>query len=169
MTVSAKFDMSLSVSQAGSNAFSSGPFWSAATAFSKALANGTTANKVNLAYVAERTVASGANDDIDVAGSLVDALGASIVMAEVVAILIKNEGKDGAPNTTDLTIGGSTSGIPGYTAAVATICPGGWYAIGSPDADGLAAVTPSTGDILRITNAAGASNKYTIAILGRSA
>lgn len=169
MTVSAKFDVSLSVSQAGSNAFSSGPFWSGAIDFAQAFSDGTTANKVDRAYVAERTVATGANDDIDLAGVLTDALGATITAVEIVAILVINKAKDGTPNTTNLTIGGSTSGVPGYTAAGEVVKPGGIYLMMNPDATGIAAVTPGTGDILRITNSAGASNKYTIAVLGRSA
>lgn len=169
MTISAKLDVSLALNAAGSNAFSSGPFWQGVMALSQSFSDGVTANKTDRAYMAQRTVASGANDDIDLAGVLTDSLGVTITAAELVGVLIINKQIDGTPNTTNLTIGGSTSGVPGFTAAGHVVKPGGVFLLMNPDATGIAAVTASTGDILRVTNGAGAANSYQVCVLARSA
>lgn len=168
MSVKATLDFSLLLEQSGTSAFGAAPYWTSKMELDATLKNGTAANLYDLQYAAERTVLTAANDDIDLAGAISDAMGTTITAAELVAIFIINKAKDGTANTTSLTIGGSTSGVPGFTTAVATIAPGGWYMIGSPDAAGLATITAATGDILRVTNGAGASNTFQIAILARS-
>lgn len=164
---------SIAISEAGSNAFSSGPFWNGEMSTTIVLSDGTTAGKADLSYMAERTVASGANDDIDLAGVLVDALGATVTAAELVAIMIKNVQLDGTVNTTDLTIGAGTNPVVGFmggtTPTIGPIKPGGVVLLAASDVAGLGAVTASTGDILRVANSSGAENKYQIAILARSA
>lgn len=169
MAVSAELNVSLAVHQSGANAFSGGPYWNGLMSLSQVFSNGTTANKIDLAYMAERTVASASNDDIDLAGVLTDALGGTITAAELVGILIINKKADGTANTTNLTIGGSSSGVPGYTSAGEVVKPGGIYLHMNPDATGIATVTASTGDILRVTNGSGASNSFQVAILARTA
>lgn len=173
MTLAANITASLSVNQAGANAFSSGPYWAGALEFALALANGTGANQADLAYVAERTVASASNDDIDLSGVLTDALGVTITAAELVALLIINRQKDGAANTTDLTVGGGSNPVIGFlggtTPTIGPIKPGGVLLLAAGNAAGIGAVTAGAGDVLRVANSAGAQNKYQIAILGRSA
>lgn len=169
MPVSAQLNVSLAVNQSGANAFSGGPFWNGVMSLTQSFSNGTTANKIDIAYVAQRTVASGSNDDIDLAGVLSDALGSTVTAAELVGVLIINKQVDGTANTTNLTIGGSSSGVPGYTSAGEVVEPGGCYLHMNPDATGIATVTASTGDILRVTNGSGASNLYQIAVLARTA
>lgn len=172
MTATAKLDISLATSLAGSNAFSAGPFWSAVMSLTKSFASGTTANKIDIAYMAERTVATATNDDIDLAGVLADALGTTITAAELVGIFIVNEQLDGTANTTNLTIGAGTNPFVGFlggtTPTLGPIGPGGCVLLMSPTATGLGTITAGTGDILRIANSSGATNKYKIAILARS-
>lgn len=172
MSLTAKIKASLSVSQQGNNAFG-GPHWSAEMDFLQSFADGVTAGKANLAYMAERTVASGANDDIDLAGVLSDALGVVITAAELVALVIINKAKDGTPNTTALTIGGGTNPVSGYlggtTPTIANIGEGGMILLVDPTAAGLSPIVAGTGDILRVANSAGASNKYQILVLARNA
>lgn len=169
MSVKAKLAMSLMLEQSGASVFGATPYWSSTMELEQTLKNGTAANLYDLQYAAERTVASATDDDIDLAGAIADAMGTTIAAAELVMLFVINKAKDGTANTTSLTIGGSSSGIPGFTTAVATIGPGGFYMIGAPGAAGLATITASTGDILRITNGSGASNKFQIAALARSA
>ncbi len=146
------------------------PGWNATMSLIQSFTDGTTANKADLVYLSERTVSDGANDDIDVAGALSDALGNTITAAEIVAIIVVNKQRDGTANTTDLTIGGDGStGLVGFTSAVAAIGPGGAFLVMTPDAGGQTAVTASTADILRVTNGSGATHTYQIAILARSA
>jgi hypothetical protein len=169
MAVAANVRASISVSQTGTAVLGNAPAWSGAIDKTLSFANGTGANQVDIVYVAERSVNSASNDDIDLAGVLTDAFGASITAAELVAVVIVNQQYDGTANTTNLTMGGSASGVPGFTSALWPLSPGGVFEIVSPGAAGLATVTASTGDILRVANSSGATNKYQIAILARSA
>ena len=168
MATTANVSVSVSATEVGTNTFG-GPTFGGG--FDKAFSfrNGTNAGQIDIAYIAERTVASGANDDIDLAGALSTALGTSISAAELVAIVIFNQHYDETQNTTTLTVGGATNNVPGFGAALAPIGPGGMFCMADSTATGLATVTASTGDLLRVTNAAGAENKYQIAILARSA
>lgn len=137
------------------------------------LTSGTGANQFDLVYADERTVADGANDDIDLAGVLADAFGDTITFAELVGLVVINKQSDGTANTTDLTIGGGSNPFIGFlggaTHTVGPIKPGGVFSIFAGDAAGVGTVTAGTADILRVTNGAGASSTYQIAIFGRSA
>lgn len=164
---------SIAISEAGSNAFSSGPFWNGTIDFLATLSDGTTAGKADLSYMAEVTVATGANSDIDLAGVLSDALGSTITAAELVAIMIHNEQLDGTANTTTLTIDQTvTNGMTGFldsSSSLGPIQPGGVFLLAATHASGIGAVTAGTGDLLRITNSSGATNKFKLAILARTA
>jgi len=137
------------------------------------LTNGTAANQADLIYAAARTVADGANDDIDLAGALADIYGTTIDAAELVAFLLINTPVSGAANTTALTIGGATSAFNGFlggtSPTIGPIQPGGIVLIGAGHASGIGAVSASTADILRVANAAGAANTCQIGIIARSA
>ena len=139
----------------------------------QALTSGTGAGQADLLFADVRTVAGGANDDLDLAGGLTDVYGNTITMAELVGVLLINAPQSGTANTTDLTLGGGSNPVAGFLGGTAPtigpIKPGGVLFIGASDAAGLGVVTAGTGDILRISNSAGASATYQVAILGRSA
>jgi hypothetical protein len=164
---------SMAIAETGAGAVGSSVYWNGALEYLQVLSDGTTASKADLSYVAEVTVASGANSDLDLAGVLADALGDTIAAAELVAIMIKNIQLDGTANTTDLTLDGSvTASFVGFldaTSTIGPIKPGGVFFMAAGDAAGIGTVTATTADILRITNSAGATNKFMIAILARSA
>lgn len=134
---------------------------------------GTGANQADLLFIDERTVASATNDDLDLAGALTSAFGATIAAVELVAVFVINRPRTAAANTTNLTIGGGTNPVVGFlggtTPTIGPIRPGGFVMIGCGDAAGIGAVTAGTGDILRIANSSGAAATYQIAILARSA
>jgi hypothetical protein len=169
MGVSAVIKASASVSQTRPAVAGVAPQWSAAINKTLSFSNGTGANQADLAYLAERTVASNTNDDIDLAGVLTDAFGATVAAAELVALVVVNEPLSGTPNTTNLTMGGATNYVPGFSAALWPISPGGVFEIASPGAAGLATIAAGTADILRIANSSGASATFQICILARSA
>lgn len=129
-----------------------------------ALADGSGSGQASKAYAATRVVASGANDDIDLAGVLTDIFGAALSFATVKAINIRAD----AANTTNLTVSAApTNGFGGPFGAAAhtlQVRPGGAFLVAAPQTGWT--VTPGTGDILRIANAAGASATYTIEIVG---
>ncbi len=169
MSVQALLNFSLKLSQFGTPSFGETPAWRATMSYNKTFKNGTAANKYDRQYLAERTVASGATDAIDLTGVLQDAYGTTITAAKLVGIAIINEAADGTQNTTSLTIGGGSNAVPGFGTALDAIEPGGSFIQISPGANGLAAITAGTGDIIRVVNGSGASAKYQIALLMRSA
>lgn len=153
--------------QSGSNDLGNPIFAPSLTALLQ-FTDGVTANKADIIFTDNRTVASASNDDLDLAGVLTNAFGAAITAVEIVGIMIKSA----AANTTTLSVGGGTN--PWITMWIATgdgikVFPGGVFANFAPDANGLGTVTAGTGDILRIANGSGASASYDIVILARTA
>jgi hypothetical protein len=170
MTVNANLTIALAASLVGAQQFG-GPYWTGDMATSFAFADGVGANQADKLYLAERTVLTGANDDIDLNAVLLDGLGVAIAATELVGIFIMNRrrAEGSAANTTSLTLGGAANPVPGYAAAGLVIKPGGVFVHVNPDATGIATITAATGDILRVTNAAGATVIYTIGLILRSA
>lgn len=176
MTVkNATLELSLAVALEGVNQYG-GPFWSAALNLLQNFNDGTTANKFDRFYMAERTVATGANDDIDLTGSLTDVFGNTISAVELVGLIVLNKPVDlsAAQNTTNLTIGGGSNPVTGgflggTTPTIGPILPGGLFAMMNPGAAGMGAIAGGSADILRIANSAGASAKYQLAAMMRSA
>ena len=171
MAKSANLRATLIVNDEATASFGGAPQWAAVIDFLQDFGQGVTANTFDIAYMAQRTVNSASNDDIDLAGVLTTAFGATITAAEIVAIIIMNKPTDGTVNTTNLTIGAGTNpwiGVLGATHTIGPIRPGGVVLIGSGDAAGIGAVVAGTGDILRVANSSGALAKYQIGILARS-
>lgn len=172
MGLTAKIKASIEAIQTGTNDYGS-PRFTPQLAELLELASGTIANAADLLFVDERTVASASNDDLDLAGVLTSALGATLTFVEIVAILIINKSKAGVANTTNLTIGVGSNPFLGFlggtTPTLGPIRPGGIVLLACPADVGIGTVTANTGDILRIANSSGAPATYQIAIIGRSA
>jgi hypothetical protein len=168
MTVTAEILARLKISQSGSNDFG-GPEFKPVLETLIQLTDGTTVNKANIAFVDERTVATGATESLDLVGVLTDAFGATVAAAEIVALMIINKPRAGSPvNTTDLTIGGGAAGV--FASAMPFVLkPGAVFLLAAGDAAGVKTVTATTADILTIVNSSGASALYQIAILARTA
>ncbi|HWA22327.1 MAG TPA: hypothetical protein VG735_08035 [Caulobacterales bacterium] len=129
------------------------------------LLNGTGNTQADLAFIDTRTLASNTTEDLDLAGVLANALGATLTMAEVCAVLIVSD----PANTTNLTIGNATAECLlwfGTATDTEILKPGGFSMHYAPAGW---AVTATSADDLKIANAAGASASYSIAIIGRSA
>lgn len=128
------------------------------------LADGSGSGQASKVYLASRTVASSANDDLDLAGSLADPFGVTLTFATVKAIVIRAD----PANTTNLTVSpGASNGFTGPFGAsshTVQVRPGGALVFAAPQTGWT--VTASTGDILRVANAAGASATYSIEIVG---
>lgn len=137
--------------------------------YSTGWTTGVAAAQADKIYSATRIIPASSNDDLDLNGVLVDALGAVISLLRVKAIVVRAA----AGNTNNLIMGGGASNpvttILGGTTPTLTIRPGGAFALIAPDAVGYA-VTAATADILRFSNAgAGSSVTYDIVIIGASA
>lgn len=172
MPLSASVRLRLAASQTGSSDFG-GPAFTPALEAVMNLANGTGAGQADLLFVDERSVNASSNDDIDLAGALTGAFGTTITAAEIVGVLVINAPRDGAANTSSLTIGNGSNPFVGFlggtTPTIGPIGPGGFFFIGCPSATGVGAVTAGSADVLRIANGAGGTAVYQLAILARSA
>lgn len=144
------------------------PIWVPSVSKIIQLAGGTLADQADIVWTDTRTVASAANDDLDLSGVLQTPFGATVALVKVVGIMIVAA----RANTTNLTIGGGTNSWTGMWLAAGdgiVIPPGGVFVNAAPALAGLGSVVAGTGDILRIANGSGAAATYDIAIVGRSA
>jgi hypothetical protein len=129
------------------------------------ITNGTGAGQANLCYQGVRTLTTGANEDLDVSGSLTNLFGTA-VFTKVKLIAISAA----AANTTALTvIRPASNGVPFFAAAGDgfTLEAGDFFALTRRSAAGIA-VTAGTGDLINVANAAGASATYTVIVCGLS-
>ncbi|MFB7908116.1 hypothetical protein ACFC1T_16925 [Kitasatospora sp. NPDC056076] len=116
-----------------------------------------------------RTLAASANEDLDLAGTLLDAFGGTLTLARVKGIIIAA----GAANTNNVVVGAAAANGFFTWAGSATdkvnVRPGGVFALLAPDATAYP-VTGGTGDLLRITNGgSGTSVTYDVIVIGSSA
>lgn len=130
------------------------------------LSNGTGADQANIIWSDTRTISASSNDDLDLAGGLTDAYGATITFTKIKGILVYAY----AENSNILQIGGAASNAFVNWVASATdiinLRPGGSFGITVTDATAYA-VSAGTGDILRLTNGgAGSSVTYDIMLIG---
>lgn len=130
--------------------------------------DGTGANQADILFTDQRTIAASGSEDLDLAGELADAFGATITAVEVVAILIIAA----AANTNNVVVGDATAPVPlfGGTNPTFSVKPGGFFFVAAPADGGLLTVGAGSTDDLKVANSSsGTSVTYDIAILGRSA
>jgi hypothetical protein len=130
------------------------------------LADGAGADQANRIFHDQRTLAASANEDLDLAGVLLDPFGAAITFARVKALLVA----PAAANTNNVVVGAAaTNPFLSWVGAgthTVTVRPGGVLLLAAPDATAYA-VTAGTGDLLRIANSgAGTSVTYDIVVIG---
>jgi hypothetical protein len=133
---------------------------------SMTLTTGTGADQADQIWDDERTLTTGANEDLDLTGTaLQNAFGTNIAFARIKLLAIVSD----PANTTNLTVGNAASngwvGPFGAATHTITLKPKGVLFLFDPSS-GAYAVTAGTGDLLRVTNAAGASAKYRIILIG---
>lgn len=124
---------------------------------------GTSTGQANQVFHDQRVVTTGATDSLDLAGVLLNPIRQIITFTAIKLVLIRAA----VANTTILSVTRPASnGVPIFAAAgdACPVGPGGLFLWCSPGAG--VAVTPSTGDLLDIVNAAGASATYDIVIIG---
>lgn len=135
------------------------------------LASGTAAGQVDRIYAKTNTLAASANVDLDLAGGVTDAHGATITFVKVKGLYVEAA----AGNTNNVVVGGAASntwvGPFGDATDKLIVRPGGvqLIAVGEGDLNAYG-VTGTTGDLLRIANSgAGTAVTYSIIIWGTSA
>lgn len=122
-------------------------------------------NQANVLFSGERELASGAAEDLDLAGALTSALGSTITAAEITAIYLAAD----AGNTTNLTFFGDAEaafdGPLGGTTPTLTLKPGDMVLMTSKDGW---TVTATTADLLQASNGSGAAATYRVILIGRT-
>jgi hypothetical protein len=131
--------------------------------------SGTAAGQADLMWSDQRTLAASASESLDLAGTLVGALGQTLTFARVKAIVIR--AADG--NTNDVIVGGAASNTWVGPFADATdkikVKPGGLLLLAAPGATAYP-VTAGTGDQLQVANSgAGTTVTYDVIVIGASA
>lgn len=133
------------------------------------LTSGTTGDEADLVFHDTRTLAAEGTEDLDLAGVLTSALGATLTFVQVKAIMIAAA----AANTNNVLVTcPASNGVPLTDAGekiFPPVRPGGialWFDPG----DGGIAVTAGTGDLITVTNSgAGTAVTYDVIIIGTSA
>lgn len=130
------------------------------------LTDGNGANQAQKLFTDTRTISASSSENLDLAGSLLDAFGGTLTLGEVKAIIISAS----ANNTNDVVVGGAASNtwLGPFSDATdkVNVKPGGTVAFFAPNASGYG-VTTSSGDILKVANSgAGSSVTYDILIIG---
>lgn len=118
-------------------------------------------NQANCFFSDTRALSSGGTEDLDLAGVLTDAFGATITAAEIVLIYIKSHAA-----AVNLTIGAATAPFAGPLGATGTyvVKPGEWYLAVSET--GWAVGAGTTDDLKILAGAADLT--YDVLILGRT-
>lgn len=136
-----------------------------AAALSVEFTDGAGAGQANVIWQDTRTVTASSNEDLDLSGSLTNAVGASAVFARIKAILVKAA----SGNTNNVNVSRPASnGVPLFLAASdgIPVKPGGAFLWVAPDASGIA-VTASSGDLINLANSGGSTSvTYDIVIIG---
>jgi hypothetical protein len=132
------------------------------------LKNGIGASQADLIFSDQRVLAASANETLDLAGALLDAIGAAAVFAKVKALLIRAANA----NVNNVVVGAAAAnpflGPLGGVTPTITLPPGGFVLLAAPVA-GWAVGNGAT-DNLKIANSgAGTGVTYDIALLGTSA
>lgn len=133
------------------------------------LASGTGANQADRLWHDQRTLSASGTEDLDFAGVLSDAFGATLALARIKLLAVYAA----AGNTNNVVVTQDASaGVPNiFTGASegVSVRPGGLFLWVAPDAT-AAAVTATTADLLTITNSSsGTSVTYDIVVIGASA
>lgn len=129
--------------------------------------HGTGAGQATMVWSDTRTLSASGTENIDFAGALASAFGATLTFTSISAIFVRAS----KANTNSVLVQrASSNGVPAFLAASdgVTLTPGGLFALIDPSAAGIA-VTAGTGDLLTITNGAGGSSvDYDIVVIGRA-
>lgn len=131
-------------------------------------AAGTGAGKADKLFAGQRTIAASSSENLDLAGTLTDPLGATLTFAHVKAIYVHAA----ATNTNSVCVGGSATftfnGPFTDPTDVACVQPGGTLLVSSPAGSGWI-VTAGTGDLLKVANSGGTTGvTYDVVLVGTS-
>lgn len=129
------------------------------------LTDGTGANQAKQIWTDTRTLTASSTENLDLSGTLVNALGVTLVFTKIKAVIVVAD----SGNTNNVNVGGAASNtmlLFGDPTDIVPVRPGGMFALTAPDSTAYA-VTAATGDILKVANSSsGTSVTYTIIVIG---
>jgi len=172
MALSGNLRMAINLDHTGPNTELAAPTESviqSASQWNRAITNGDAADKMNILWWDQRTLAASTAEELDLAGGVTDEFGTVLTFAKVKLIYVAAASGNGDV----IQVGGAAANAFVNWVANATdiiqIRPDGAMWLMAPGATGYA-VTGGTGDLLKINNAnAGAAGTYDIVIAGTSA
>ena len=125
---------------------------------------GTGANQAGSVFADQRTT-DNTGESLDMAGGLTNAFGETITFTSIKGLAIRAS----SANTVDVVIGGAATNafasIFGDASDTLIVKPGGLQLLVDPGATGYA-VTPGTGDLLKIAASATGNVTYDIVLIG---
>jgi hypothetical protein len=136
--------------------------------YKDSLDSGTGSSQADLVFADTRTLTASATEDLDLAGTLIDALGDTLTFVKVKAIYIK--AADANTNNVEITPASSNGFLGPFNAAAdqVDLPPGGSLNVTAPVSGWT--VTAGTGDLITITNSSsGTGVTYDVIIIGTSA
>jgi hypothetical protein len=168
MTLSTKLRLQITAALTGAATdLAAAPATSAALNKVLELASGVGASQADKAFADTRTLGASATEDLDLAGSLTDPLGTTVVFATIKAVIVV--AASGNTNNVNVTRPAS-NGVPLFLAAGdgLPVKPDGAFLWVAPGVG--VTVTAATGDLLTFTNSGGTTGvTYTVVIIGTSA
>lgn len=158
---------------------SGGPTSNPTISLQKSLTDGTGDDKAEQVWFDERTLAAGADEDLDLAGGLTDPFGDTITFTKIKALLVLNTSDElSTPTDAEIQVGGGDTGdgTNAWDTWITSTAADGSEAVKVPVGGGhmlfnrLAAgfaVTAGVGDLLRIKNNDGSDQaQYQIMVVG---
>jgi hypothetical protein len=139
--------------------------------YSVDLASGTAAGQADRIFHDTRTLAASATEDLDLAGVLTDAFGATLTFVRIKGLIVAAA----AANTNNVIVGGASAtqfvSWVGAATHTVTVRPGAVLALfaGAADSTGYVTAAGST-DLLKIANSGGTTGvTYDVVVVGCSA
>lgn len=124
--------------------------------WSALLSNGVGAGQASQVWSDTRTLGPSATENLDLAGSLVNAFGVTLTFTKIKLMLVRAKSTNNAANLVQVQRA-SSNGVPLFLAASGglQLNPGGIFLFYDPVG---VVVTAGTGDLLTITNSAGTNS-----------
>lgn len=128
--------------------------------------DGTGLDSINQIWSDTRTLSASSSEDLDLSGSLTNAIGTSVAFTKIRGIMVRAA----LANTNNVIVGGASAtqfvAWCGGATHTVTVRPGGLLLLLAPDATAYAVSAGST-DLLKIANSSsGSSVSYDILLLG---
>jgi len=138
-----------------------------AKTYSEQYSDGTGADQAQLIFSDSRTATGSSSDNLDLAGSLVGALGATLTFAAVKEIIVKNKSAANQLRVGKKIANGFAGPFDQTAGALGVIVePNGLLHLRNPGAAGWP-VTAATADLLSIENLGATTTDYDVILIGK--